>query len=255
MRSINITMQLLLFLFLFISCLSNKKEKETSVVSNDNVEVTESNTELKGEYESITDFDIHLLSNPTFTKWLAHYQSSNQDFSVNKFEPRDRNKYFSGITSESGGVEGENTNNNTSLYVYSPNRNYYIDFNGYDIIQDSVYTGSEVDTKVELMNVKEKKMKQVAFYGPGVGIDDAFWHNDSTYVLLGCSIDYDNTPDALSDCWKPFISVHNIEGRLLAFYLYTKCVNFPEVSYFIQRLTSKGIKIADESTGDDDDGD
>jgi hypothetical protein len=235
MRSLKLLL-LLLFLFFFISCLSDRKKKET-------IDVPVEHTVHESGDESITDFDIHLLSDSVLTRWLAHYRSANSDFSLDRFKPLERSEYYSGFYFDyEYTIDKIDTSSVfVSLYEYSPSGNYYIDLNSFsDIIsEEGVYKGSDIDSQAHLVDVRDKQVVRIACYGSWTGCDDFFWHDDSIFVLLGNEIDYDN-----SDTTKPFLVILNTGKKVIAYYDYEENINRTEVSYRLQRLISKGIKIA-----------
>src|SRR5690554_7486346 len=61
----------------------------------------------------------------------------------------------------------------------------YLDIDSYNWSVDNEGVAQfEADQEINLVDLKEKTVNRVAFFGPSHRIDDAFWVSDSIFVLL-----------------------------------------------------------------------
>ncbi|MBV7441855.1 hypothetical protein KRX57_10530 [Weeksellaceae bacterium TAE3-ERU29] len=197
--------------FLFQAC-DSKKEKQPN-----EVEISE---------EKPTE-DINQYSQETFNSWLNYYNNQINGFDLTNFE---KEKPFKIIRSKSNvtPVWDKNFNANYKNYlVYSPDSTKYIDFDSYKWKFDKK-KGLEIgpDQEIVLVNIPEKKVESILFYGPSYWVENAYFKNDSVVVLL------ENSSDG-----RPGYQEINLNKDSSQYYIYPKKVKNPE-EYLKNRILS-----------------
>lgn len=123
---------------------------------------------------------------PVLRSWLNYYQPENPDFDAKKFYTTDS----SAIKYQPTTVKILNEKGFSEMYkpflVFNKSGTQYLDFDSYhwSMAPDGDLS-FEADQQVVLVNLKNKTALQIAFLGPSFRIEDAYWPNDSTAVLLG----------------------------------------------------------------------
>ena len=180
-------------------------------------------------------YELTDISHPVLDEWIAYYQSVNSDLSLDKF------KKISGF------IKYENSLFWYSPYVYktniySPNRHYYIDLDVYANIEDDIYFENELDGAY-LIDVGNRRAAHImgSDYS-SFSIDDAFWINDSDFVILSYYIDFDDDYEYLGLNLE--ITIEDVKGNGLAYYVYNDVIE-PDELYIIRRLRRQGIKYWD----------
>ena len=217
----------LAFVFFLSSCSEKKDEtiSETSIPGTDSVRyVQESETETS----TITDLE----SNPTFQKWLNFYRSSDDSMSMGNFNLEESKK----LEMQPGNVAGIFDSAFDKTYepflIYNPSKTFYLDIDSYHwTLEKEGMPLFEADQEINLVNLKEKTVNRVAFFGPSYWVDDAFWVSDSIFILL--ENNFDNQPD---------IQVFNLKENIISQYGYSDSTRRPiEPAYILERLESRGI--------------
>jgi hypothetical protein len=118
------------------------------------------------------------------------------------------------------------------LLIYSPNEKKYIDIDSYKMeLDDNKVAMFDVDQEINIIDKDKKTINRIEFYGTYCWIEDAFWVNDSVFVLLG------NT-----DVNSLFINIYDLINKRKIVYEYKSNLNFYS-EYYTQRLIKKGIII------------
>jgi len=191
-------------------------------------------------------YELADLSNPLLDEWFAGFQSADSSFSIEKFKTLLSDETENRITKlENKWFDYQS--DNSVLYVYSSDHHFYIDLDYYTIIEDGVYTGSDIDTKVFLVDVRQGKALEIVNTGSSAWVEDAFWVNDTVFVLLENSEYWDEVKNTWGKGCVPSISIWNTKGEILKVYRYEGNVNYPEISFFEKRLIRHGIKIENDS--------
>ncbi|AZI31674.1 hypothetical protein [Kaistella carnis] len=89
----------------------------------------------------------------------------------------------------------------------------------------------EADQALILVDLKNRKAQQIAFFGPSFWIEDAYWKGDSVAVVLG------NTYEKV-----PFIMEYNFNKKIINNYKYPDTLKIGEF-YSKYRLKRKGIQV------------
>lgn len=165
-------------------------------------------------------------------KWLQYYQSGNPNFKLDNFKLKETSKIaFRETSVPILNKEGFNETYKPFL-VFNKSKDHYLDFDSYNwFLEDDGTAGFEADQQVVLVDLKQKKARQIAFFGPSFWVEEAYWKGDSVAVLLGNS--YDKIP---------FKTEYNFLQNTVKYYQSADTLKF-ETPYFKMRLRKKGIKI------------
>jgi hypothetical protein len=106
---------------------------------------------------------------------------------------------------------------------YSPDSNYFLDLDSYNVdirkTKNGKLVGTEVgpDTEVSLVNPKTGKKTRLLFLGPGNSIEDGLWLNNENLVLMGVQ-DANNDSTAKNGSKTAAVWRFNVPTK--TFYLY-----------------------------------
>lgn len=132
---------------------------------------------------------------------------------------------------ESGNIFGTFDKEFNSIYapflVYSPNKEQYVDFDSYHWSLEGKTPQFEIDQEINLVNVKNKTIKRIGFRGSNELVEDAYWKNDSTVVLL------ENMNST-----TPRISLINLTAQTSFIYT-SSCTLNPKSEYSSIRIQNK----------------
>lgn len=175
---------------------------------------------------------ISKQNDSSLNKWLQYYQSENPDFQLDNFKLKETSKIsFRETSVPILNKEGFNETYKPFL-VFNKSKDHYLDFDSYNWFLEADGTaGFEADQQVVLVDLKQKKARQIAFFGPSFWVEEAYWKGDSVAVLLGNS--YDKIP---------FKTEYNFLQNTVKYYQSADTLKF-ETPYFKMRLRKKGIKI------------
>lgn len=168
----------------------------------------------------------------SLNKWLQYYQSENPDFKLDNFKLKETSKIsFRETSVPILNKEGFNETYKPFL-VFNKSKDHYLDFDSYNWFLEADGTaGFEADQQVVLVDLKQKKARQIAFFGPSFWVEEAYWKGDSVAVLLGNSFDK-----------IPFKTEYNFLQNTVKYYQSADTLKF-ETPYFKMRLKKRGIKI------------
>ena len=167
-----------------------------------------------------------------FHQWFQYYEKENPKFRREAFKLEEN---YPIIYRESSAPilhqKGFNSVYKPFL-VFNRSKDQYLDFDSYqwDLLPDGS-AGFEADQAVILVDLKNKKPQQIAFFGPSFWIEDAYWKGDSIAVLLGNS--YEKVP---------FILEYDFNKNNVNNFKYTDTLKISEF-YSKKRLRLKGIKV------------
>ena len=191
----NFTFFLLLLLF---SCSDKQEELKISTSSNEP-----------------KVFPFHQNQHPTFKKWNSYYLIRKSGFKNNDFTASAtmNNKFSKGTIYATFDTEFD------PIYlpylVYSPNKEQYIDFNSYHWTLVDGEPQFEVDQEINWVDTKKKTVQRIAFCGSEELVEDVYWQDDSTVVLL--KIVNGNTPqitliDLKTQISESYTSIHKLNS-------------------------------------------
>lgn len=133
------------------------------------------------------------FSDSIFNRWFNYYKINYPDFSLSNFELQN-SKALNIIP---GTVYGKFDEEYDSMYnqflIYNSDSTRYIDIDSYNWSKDE--KGQRLnspDQEINLIDLGSKSVKRIDFVGSNEWVEDAFWENDSTIVLL--KNNYDRSP-------------------------------------------------------------
>lgn len=209
-----------IILILFVSCNdSNKKETENS-----EIQQTESNV-----YKERLDLEKN--SNLQLSKWVDYYQSLEPNFSLENFVFKSKDS----LNIIQGNVFGNYDTNFDPIYsdflIYRNDKEKYIDFDSYNwSLDENKELIFSPDQEINIVDIKNKTVERIAFRGPSQWVENAFWENDSTIVLL--ENNYEKQPE---------ITKLNLKSKKVKSFKYIDTLNF-ESKYSELRFKEKGLK-------------
>lgn len=188
-------MRILLPLFLFstvylaVSC----KDKEKGPVVINEVTITDSQGQSAADDSSAQYFRAAIDNQ------LAEWKQSFQGFQPDSFR-------FSQRTSFKDKEVQDTADMKELLSLYGPSLLFTSDSSQYLDLFSSGMTlerrgkklvaMSDVDQAVTLCNLKTGKLKQIAFFGPSAGIEEAVWLDGTRFILAGTMHNDDGKPQA-----------------------------------------------------------
>lgn len=214
-------------LFFTISC-GDKKEESVS-----DIEIPQKIEEPIVEEASEENLFVNFESQPNMKTWMDFYKSHDSDLSLNNFNLEESQK----LKLMEGNVKGNFDPNFDKTYepflIYNPSKTMYLDIDSYNWEVDKEGTTLfNSDSEINLVNLNDKSVSRIAYYGPSYWVDDAFWLSDSIFALL--ENNYDN---------QPSIQIYNLKKNIVSPYVYSDTLsNMQQRSYLKKRLQSKGIK-------------
>ena len=159
--------QILLFLTFLFSCTDQKQETEPAALS-----------------KKVKEFPFFQHEKETFRQWNNYHRShgsgfQNMDFT--KSRPI-KTEFTKGTIYATFDKEFDKTY--LPFLVYSPNKEKYIDFNSYHWTLVDGEPQFEIDQEINLVDTKQKTVKRIAFCGSEELVEDVYWQDENTVVLL-----------------------------------------------------------------------
>jgi hypothetical protein len=224
--------KLTVFTFLFVISCDDKKEDSVSDVEilNETEEVVLE--EEKPEETLFSNFE----SQPQMKNWISHYKSKGAELNLSHFNLEESQKLKMIPGNVKGNFETEFNKKYEPFLIYNPSKTMYLDIDSYNWETDG--EGNALfnsDTEVNLVNLNDKTVNRVAYYGASYWVDDAFWVSDSIFAILENNYDH-----------QPSIQIFNLKNNTISPYVYSDTLTkINPRSYFKQRLKNKGIKVSD----------
>ncbi len=186
----------------------------------------------KNSFSTTIPFESNF--HPNLKNWLDYYQVKDSTLSLDGF----RLYVIDTIKFRAGNVFGSFHPEFDNVYLdflsYNEDRTKYIDIDSYSwfVTTDSKAEFSP-DQEINLLDVTEKSVLRIGFYGPSAKVEEAFWEGDSVVALLG-----NGEPDVSGI----FIARLNLSTGVQRIYHHK---GFPEIEsdYTRKRLGEKGIKV------------
>ncbi|WP_445709889.1 hypothetical protein [Flavobacterium sp.] len=203
-------------LLILLSSCSKKKQKESNPIKTE--------TSLKTT--------LNLDENSVLKEWVNYYNTKDTSFSIEQF-------VFSRADTlilSKGNVYGLFDKEFDTIYidflVFNKDKQSYIDFDSYNwSIDDDKGVMFSPDQEINWVDIKNKTVNRIDFKGPSQWVEEAFWKNDSTIILL------ENTVEK-----KPIITEIKLHEKRIITFEYKKNVVF-ESEYTTMRLVNKGMMI------------
>ncbi len=214
-----------IFLFFIISC----SQKNEAPVADEPIIETDS---LATEENTDDGFAV-FGENKTLQRWLNFYQKENPGLKLENFKLQGSEK----LEMMEGSVAGSFDEDFDSVYlpflVYNPSKTLYLDLDSYNWVLDKEGNALfEADQEVNLVNLKEKTVKRIAFYGSSYWAEDAFWVTDSAFVLL-----QNNDQNEIE------FRLYNLKDNSVSSYFYSEPLKIRDEFYNDSRLKNKGVKV------------
>jgi hypothetical protein len=205
-------------------------DKKDGPVENEKITSTDSISTIFPESKSKF---AEIEQSSTLNRWLKFYQKQNPDLNLNEFEIQNTEK----LETMKGNVLGSFDPGFDSAYlpflVYNPSKTMYLDLDSYNwILDENGIAMFEADQEVNLVNLKDKTVKRVAFFGPSNWVEDAFWVSDSKFVLL------ENTDENQTG-----FQIVDLESDSVQTYFYSKPLKINDEFYNDLRLKKNGIRV------------
>lgn len=233
----------LLFIVCFFTACNEKVKPESKIEieSEDKKEVkTEKIKVEKIDKKTIESFliDKKINSNTVLLGWINYYKEfSNKDFALKNFIydaeieiDRQKSSIYAKFDKEFNEIY-------EPFLIYSPQKTKYIDFDSYSwSLEDSEMKNVifEADQEVSLVDMKTKKNERIMFYGPSEWIEDAFWIDENSVMLLGNNSDL-----------KPKIMIVDLISNKSKVYKYNTNLKV-SAGYSDERLRLKGLNVPGE---------
>ncbi len=214
--------------FFIFSCSDRKDEAVSAQI------ITESDSVQYAEEPEIEKSPLaNMESNATFRNWINHYKSEDESFSMGNFNLEESKKLETQSGNVKGNFEPEFDKTYEPFLIYNPSKTFYLDIDSYNWDLDSEGVAQfEADQEVNLVNLKDKTVSRVAFFGPSYWVDDAFWVSDSIFILL------QNNDENI-----PEISTYNLKDNSVFLFRNQEPIQKTDSSYTQSRLKKKGVKM------------
>lgn len=201
-------------MFLLLSC-SDKKETVNQLHS-------------AKKFERIDSKNFQPDNNKTLKYWADYYKALDPDFNLENFEFVSESSFDKTAGNIYGSYDKEFDKLYSDFLIYSPDRKKYIDIDSnHWILDEDRNPGFEVDQEINLIDIANKKIERIKFYGSSNWVEDAYWKDDHTIVLL------ENSDDQ-----KPAITQMDVNSRKSMSYKYKNPLkNISE--YSKQRIIAK----------------
>ncbi len=166
--------RIFLILTILASCNQQKEKKEKDLTS-----------KTKELFTDSLNLNIDKSSNEILKDWFDYYKSIELTFSLDNFS-LERTDTLDFIQ---GNIFGNFDENFDKIYsdfiVFSPNKKQYIDFDSYQwTLDENKILMFSPDQEINLVDIDTQTVERIGFNGPSYWVENAFWKNDSTVVLL-----------------------------------------------------------------------
>lgn len=211
---------IILVLIFFYSCNDSRNNKEIS-------EKSFNSNELESEQNKL---NLDINSDSILKKWVEHYRESNPSFSLTKFNFEMKNSLNVIEGTVFGNFDKEFDKIYKDFLIYNSDSSKYIDFDSYSwTIDENGEPSFSPDQEVNLVDIKNKTVNRIAFRGPSQWVEDAYWNNNWTIILL------ENNYEK-----QPIITIIDLKNGLIRDFKYNETLGF-ESDYTIKRFKEKGI--------------
>ncbi len=137
------------------------------------------------DQSSVVQLTINNKRDAHLVDWISYYQTQDSKFSLEqfKFESIDTLQFMQGSVKGSFD-EGYDPIYNDYL-VLNAAKDQYIDFDSYQWSVGADKTAQfSPDQEINWVDKHKKTVTRIGFLGPSQWVEDAFWENKSTVVLL-----------------------------------------------------------------------
>jgi len=204
-----------LYITLILSACSPKAPDNTTKNTTDTTATAPAKTAFKEDTDS------------TWLNWKRYYTGQDPDFSPDKFvagTPAHLDRMEGHVY---GTFDKEFDPMYKNFLVYSPDGKRYVDIDSYHWTVEGKEIMFEPDQEINLVDTRNKTVERIDFHGPSGGVDDVYWRNDSTIILL------ENSRDRI-----PSITEIDLAKNTTVTYTYDGVLKF-ESTYHRQRIDKK----------------
>ena len=160
-------------------------------------------------------YELSNISHPLLDEWFANFKAADSSFSAEKFKPLFCSKESDEYPKEWYNIGFHYEPDSAYGNIISPKRNFYLDLDFYSgidcAVETGIYIGGDVDTKATLVDVRNKKAIDIIETNCCNNAMDAFWVNDSVFVMLCQELDVSGKE------WSPYISIWNRETEFVRY--------------------------------------
>ncbi|QEC52532.1 hypothetical protein EDD80_11319 [Anseongella ginsenosidimutans] len=179
-------------------------------------------------------FNLDKNSDSTLAQWAGYYEKIEPGFSLADFELTSTDS----LRIMQGNVLGSFDQNFEAIYepflIFNPDKSMYLDFDSNNWgIDESGEPSFSPDQEVNLVDMKRKTVSRLTYRGPSQWVEDAFWENDSTIILLENGYEK-----------QPVITKLHLSDQLVRTYTYTDTLDL-QTNYTNIRFRQKGINVKD----------
>lgn len=189
-------------------------------------------SEEKPEKEPVANDTIQtakkdVYSDKVFETWIAYYKGLDPNFQSKLFEKEAPYKIIREKATSPAVWDAKFNSVYKDFLIYNADSTQYIDIDSYKwkmLAGDQLQIGP--DQEILLVNIPNKKVERILFYGPSFWVENAYFKNDSTIVLL------ENSSDK-----KPGYQEINLNTDSAQYYIYPKALKEPS-EYLKKRILS-----------------
>ncbi|UZR93915.1 hypothetical protein [Chondrinema litorale] len=175
--------------------------------------------------------DFKNIENERLKEWTEYYQTLDASFDLAKFQFQNLDT----IRDIEGTVAGTFDESFKEIYndflIYSPDKKRYLDIDSYYWQEENGNAVFSPDQEINLVDIEKETVTRVAFNGPSLTVESAFWIDNQTFFLLENSVE---------DGSSPFIAEFDLANELIKYYQYSDSVHF-ESKFTENKLKKKGI--------------
>lgn len=214
-----------LSLILFFSC--EKKDKKINETSIDSTSL-----EIPPPPNTYNEFPS---PQERLEKWVDYYKSKEADFKLENFQKVDTFKVFNQPATAIPSFSSKFDQRYQAFLTYNADSSKYVDIDSYLLrFSDNGKVDYNTDQEIVLVDLNQKKAHRILFYGPSFWVEDAFFKNDSTLMLL------ENNNDRV-----PGYQEINLNTMISTAYTYRDTLGFDSKYYSdrVHQILNKNQKI------------
>lgn len=206
----------ILIVFIFFYSCNNSENK------NNQFEINSEISQLNLEQENL---NLGIDSDSIFNKWFEYYGKNEPSFSITNFNITKTDS----LRIINGNVLGIFDKEFDKIYnkflIYNSDKSQYLDFDSYSwTIDENGEPSFSPDQEINLVDIKNKTVNRIGFRAPSQWVEDAFWKNDSTIILLENSYEK-----------QPLITEMNLKNRIVRSFKHNDTIDF-ETNYTNERF-------------------
>lgn len=182
-----------------------------------------------------TAYNFDSLYNIAFEKREIWFKSWRVDMREHDFRYDSRGE----LKSANQWTENEIDTAYLSLYkdllFYSPDSLLFLDIYSYRVgltKEGKTLVGVfDVDTKVVLVDIFNRKSRLLITAGTVANYDDCLWLDKNTFLLMGSYSEFIEN----KECFRPFILIYDVKNNLYCKYVFTNTIDKLNQQFFMKR--------------------